>query len=106
MRAQEMIQIIRQVEHSLHGIPFIDKSRIRYFQRKNWDIMKGVKYDSSFYAFVRELKQVMGSNIAEITAKKILNNWYLWAEDNIKSLERIQPFEFSADAIDFLYVID
>ncbi|MGG3325493.1 hypothetical protein ABEQ76_16020 [Bacillus velezensis] len=102
MRAQEMIQIIRQAEHNLHGIPFMDKSRIKYFQRKNWDIMKGVEYDSSFYAFVRELKQVMGSNIAEITAKKILNNWYLWAEDNIKSLEQIQPFEFSADAIDFL----
>ncbi|MCY8926152.1 hypothetical protein MOE20_16330 [Bacillus atrophaeus] len=34
--------------------------------------MKGVEYDSSFYAFVREFKQVMGSDVAEITAKKFL----------------------------------
>ncbi|MGF7536215.1 hypothetical protein AAGG74_21545 [Bacillus mexicanus] len=102
MKTEEMLATIKYVDAKFHGLTDINKSRIKYFQRKNWDIMKGVEYDSSFYAFVRELKQVMGDNIAEITAKKILNNWYLWAEDNIKALEQIQPFEFSADAIDFL----
>lgn len=72
MRAKEMIKTIRQVEHDLHGITSMNKSRIKYFQRKNWTIMKGVEYDSSFYAFVREFKQVMGSDVAEITAKKFL----------------------------------
>ncbi|MDX5886404.1 hypothetical protein [Bacillus cereus group sp. BfR-BA-00999] len=102
MKAKEMLKTIKYVEEKCHGITQMSKSRVRYFQRKNLPMMEGVEYDSSFDDFIQELKDVMGSGIAQITAKKILNNWYIWAEDNLNNLQSIPKFEHSSDPIDFL----
>lgn len=102
MKAKEMLKTIKYVEEQCHGITQMSKSRVRYFQRKNLPMMEGVEYDSSFDDFIQELKDVMGSGIAQITAKKILNNWYIWAEDNLNSFQSIPKFEQSSDPIDFL----
>ncbi|MCB5239572.1 hypothetical protein [Niallia circulans] len=102
MQAKEMLETIRQVEKYYHGITQMSKKRIKYFQRKNLAIMVGVEYDNEFYAFMRDIKSVMGSNVAEITAKKILNNWYLCAKDKITGLGNIEHFVDESDPIDFL----
>lgn len=70
MKAKEMLKTIKYVEEKCHGITQMSKSRVRYFQRKNLPMMEGVEYDSSFDDFIQELKDVMGSGIAQITAKK------------------------------------
>ncbi|MEW9575623.1 hypothetical protein U9K47_09220 [Bacillus toyonensis] len=102
MKAQEMLEIIKLVENQRHGITEMSKSRVRYFQRRNLPVMEGVEYDSSFFDFVENLKNVMGSGVSQITARKILNNWYLWAKDNLDAHHSIRPFEIDSDPIEFL----
>lgn len=97
-----MLETIKQVEKYYYGITQMSKKRVKHFQRKNLAIMVGVEYDSEFYAFMRDLKSVMGSNVAEITAKKILNNFYLSAKDKITGLGNIEQFVDESDPIDFL----
>jgi hypothetical protein len=97
-----MLETIRNVEKDYPGITQMSKKRVKHFQRENLAIMVGAEYDSEFYVFTRKLKLIMGSNVYEPTAKKILNNWYLWAKDNIKAKEETKPFEYDLDAIQFL----
>ncbi|PAF16982.1 hypothetical protein [Terribacillus saccharophilus] len=102
MKAQEMLETIRHVEKVYHGITQMSKKRVKHFQREKSVMTVGVEYDSEFYLFIRKLKPVMGSNVYEPTAKKILNNWYLWATDSIKAPRRTEPFEYNTDPIEFL----
>ncbi|MCE7038615.1 hypothetical protein [Bacillus cereus] len=102
MKTKEMLETIKYVERNFHGITKIHKSRVSYFQLQNLPLMKGVEYDSYFNDFIKEIEAVMGGTVREITAKKILNNWYLWAEKNLKSLRSIKKFGYSADPIEFL----
>lgn len=101
MLASEMIATIKRVEKECHGITQMYAKRIAIFQSENLPIMQGVEYDSDFYDFVAEMESVMGQ-IYIPTAKKILNNWYLWAKENLEAIRKIKPFEKSENPIDWL----
>lgn len=101
MLASEMIATIKRVEKECHGITQMYAKRIAIFQSENLPIMQGVEYDSDFYDFVAEMESVMGQ-IYIPTAKKILNNWYLWAKENLEAIGKIKPFEKSKNPIDWL----
>lgn len=101
MLASEMIATIKRVEKECHGITQMYAKRIAIFQSENLPIMQGVEYDSDFYDFVAEMESVMGQ-IYIPTAKKILNNWYLWAKENLEAIRKIKPFEKSDNPIDWL----
>lgn len=99
MLASEMIATIKRVEKECHGITQMYAKRIAIFQSENLPIMQGVEYDSDFYDFVAEMESVMGQ-IYIPTAKKILNNWYLWAKENLEAIRKIKPFEKSDNPIE------
>lgn len=101
MFASEMIKTIKYVEKECHGITQVYVSRISYFQKQNLSETQGVIYDDAFDDFVKYIESVMGT-VRIPTAKKILNNWYLWAEDNLEALSKINPFKKSDNAIDWL----
>ena len=101
MLASEMIATIKRVEKECHGITQMYAKRIAIFQSENLPIMQGVEYDSDFYDFVAEMESVIGQ-IYIPTAKKILNNWYLWAKENLEAIRKIKPFEKSENPIDWL----
>lgn len=104
MLASEMIATIKRVEKECHGITQMYAKRIAIFQSENLPIMQGVEYDSDFYDFVAEMESVMECKIYIPTAKKILNNWYLWAKKNLEAIRKIKPkpFEKSENLIDWL----
>lgn len=102
MKASEMISTIRYVEKEFHGITQMYAKRIAIFQSENLPMMQGVEYDDAFDEFHRELCEVTGARVPVITAKKILNNWYLWAKDNLKALRNLQPFAKADTPIDWL----
>ena len=104
MLASEMIATIKRVEKECHGITQMYAKRIAIFQSENLPIMQGVEYDSDFYDFVAEMESVMECKIYIPTAKKILNNWYLWAKKNLEAIRKIKPkpFEKSENPIDWL----
>lgn len=101
MLASEMISTIRFVEKECHGITQLHASRISYFQKQNLSETQGVIYDTAFNNFVAEIESIMGT-VRIPTAKKILNNWYLWAKDNLEALSKIKSFKKSDNAIDWL----
>lgn len=102
MLASEMIATIKYVEENHHGITQMYASRINYFQNQNLPETQGVTYDEPFFSdFIKEMEnEVKKVNLP--TAKKILNNWYLWAKDNLEALSKIDPFEKADNAIDWL----
>lgn len=102
MLASDMISTIQFVEKECHGITKMYASRIKYFQRQNLPETQGVTYDEpSFSAFVKEMEnEVKKVNIP--TAKKILNNWYLWAKENLEALSKIEPFKKADNATEWL----
>lgn len=102
MKASEMIATIKYVEENHHRITKMHASRINYFQRQNLPETQGVTYDEpSFSDFIKEMeKEVKKVNIP--TAKKILNNWYVWAKNNLQALSKIEPFAEADNAIDWL----
>lgn len=102
MKASEMIRTIKYVEKHYHGINQMYKSRITIFQSENLPETQGVEYDSKFDDFVNELEVVMECTVYIPTAKKILNNWYLWANKNLESLKKIEPFVIASEPIDWL----
>ncbi|MGO4540115.1 hypothetical protein [Paenibacillus sp. 2TAB19] len=102
MKSSEMIKTIKYVETNCHGINQMYKSRITYFQTQNLNKTQGVEYDSEFEDFVKELETVMECKVYIPTAKKILNNWYLWAEENLESLKKIEPFVKASEPIEWL----
>lgn len=102
MLASEMIATIKRVEKECHGITQMYAKRIAIFQSENLPIMQGVEYDSDFYDFVAEMESIMECKIYIPTAKKILNNWYLWAKKNLEAIRKLKPFEKSENPIDWL----
>lgn len=102
MLASEMISTIKSVEKELHGITKMYPKRISIFQSEDLPLMQGVEYDSAFDDFVTEIEKVMECKIYIPTAKKILNNWYLWAKDNLEALSKIEPLKKADNAIDWL----
>lgn len=106
MLASEMIKTIKHVEKECHGITKMYKSRIAYFQSQNLPETQGVEYDEAFDDFVYELESVLDVKVYIPTAKKILNNWYLWAKENLETLGKIKPFKEASDPIDWLIVND
>ncbi|MGO4370048.1 hypothetical protein AB4Z21_04475 [Paenibacillus sp. MCAF20] len=102
MKSSEMIKTIKYVETNCHGINQMYKSRITYFQSQNLNKTQGVEYDSEFDDFVKELETVMECKVYIPTAKKILNNWYLWAEENLDSIRKIEPFVKASEPIEWL----
>lgn len=63
-------------------------ARVLYFQKasKFDGTTVGYEYDSNFDGFVNEMEQAIGGTIYRHTAKKILNNWYLWALEQRKKI--------------------
>lgn len=102
MLASEMIKTIKVVESEFHGITQMYAKRISIFQAENLPITQGVEYDEPFYDFVTEMECVMGCKIYIPTAKKIVNNWYLWAKNNIDALSKIEPIKPADNPIDWL----
>ena len=102
MRASEMIATIKEVETEHHDIKKMYASRIKYFQLQNRSETQGVTYDEpAFSDFIKEMeKEVKKVNLP--TAKKILNNWYLWARENLEALSKIEPFSPGDNCIDWL----
>lgn len=93
MLASEMISTIKMVEKECHGITQMYSKRISIFQSENLPLMQGVQYDSAFEDFVAEIESVMECKIYIPTAKKILNNWYLWAQNNLDALSKLEPLK-------------
>lgn len=82
MLASEMIATIKNVDGKCFGIKEMFATRIHHFQRQNLSETQGVTYDEpAFSDFVNEMETVV-SRVYIPTAKKILNNWYLWAKNN------------------------
>lgn len=107
MLASEMISTITRVERENHGINRLYASRINWFQRQELSETQGVIYDEPFYSdFVREMENEIGGKINRPTAKKIVNNWYLWAKDNLDALSKIEPFKKADNAIEWLIIND
>ncbi|MGO5030160.1 MULTISPECIES: hypothetical protein [Agathobaculum] len=102
MLASEMIATIKHVEKEHYGITQMYAKRIAIFQSENLPMTQGVEYDSAFYDFVAEMESVKKCKIYIPTAKKILNNWYLWAKDNLQALSKIEPFTYDPDPIQLL----
>ncbi|WP_283746671.1 hypothetical protein [Bacillus cereus] len=102
MLAKEMIETIKQVESQQHGITKLYKSRISYFQNQNPKTTIGVEFDNEFDKFITEIEMVMQCTVQLPTAKKILNNWYIWAKEQRESLQRIKPFDYDSDPVEFL----
>lgn len=93
MKASEMIATIKYVEKECHGITQMYASRINYFQNQNLPETQGVTYDEPFFSdFIKEMETKL-KKVNRPTAKKILNNWYLWAKNNLEVLNKIEPFE-------------
>ena len=83
MKSRDMIRLIKEVDQSQFGA-----QKILYFQKTSeFDgTTVGCEYDSKFDGFVNEMEQAIGGTIYRPTAKKILNNWYLWALEQRKRL--------------------
>lgn len=90
MKAKEMIDQIVDVEKNQHGINMMYPSRIAYFQRttKYDGVTVGCEYDHEFELFVGQMEQAIGGTIYRPTAKKILNNWFLWAYEQRQALRK------------------
>ena len=101
MKASEMVSIIKTVEKECIGLD-ISAKRISLFQSENLPVTQEVEYDMGFYDFVKEMESVMQCKIYIPTAKKILNNWYLWAKSNLEALSKVEPFVDADNAIDWL----
>lgn len=88
MKSRDMIHLIKEVDQSQFGAQKIQASRVLYFQKnpKFDGTTVGCEYDSNFDGFVNEMEQAIGGTIYRPTAKKILNNWYLWALEQRKRL--------------------
>lgn len=88
MKSSEMIATIKYVEKEYHGNHSMYAERISIFQPQNLSMTQGVEYDSAFDEFVVEMQSAMDSKIYVPTAKKILNNWYLWAKENTEIIRK------------------
>lgn len=88
MKSRDMIRLIKEVDQSQFGAQKMQAARVLYFQKtsKFDSITVGCEYDSNFDGFVNEMEQAIGGTIYRPTAKKILNNWYLWALEQRKRL--------------------
>ena len=102
MLASEMIETIKHVEKNHHGINQMYASRINYFQSQNLSLTVEVEYDSAFDDFIADMEAALGGKVNLPTAKKILNNWYLWAEDNLERLSQLEPFVGASEPIEWL----
>lgn len=88
MKSKDMIRLIKEVDQSQFGAQKMQATRVLYFQKasKFDGTTVGCEYDSNFDGFVSEMEQAIGGTIYRPTAKKILNNWYLWALEQRKRL--------------------
>lgn len=88
MKSKDMIRLIKEVDQSQFGAQKMQAARVLYFQKasKFDGTTVGCEYDSNFDVFVNEMEQAIGGTIYCPTAKKILNNWYLWALEQRKRL--------------------
>lgn len=102
MKSSEMISTIKYVEKHCHGINQMYISRISIFQTENLPETVAVEYDAEFDVLVKELEAVMECKVYKPTAKKILNNWYIWAKNNLNAVRKIKPFVHTSDPIDWL----
>ena len=92
MLASEMIAVIKYVEKNCHGITQLSATRINYFQSQNLPMTVEVEYNSAFNDFITELEAVLNGRVYTPTAKKILNNWYIWAKGELEKSSNIKPF--------------
>lgn len=91
MTSKDMISLIRDVEQNQHGISVLYPSRIIYFQRtKKYDVTVGCTYDYEFDLFIDKMEQAIDGKIYRPTAKKILNNWFLWAYEQRQALLKLR----------------
>ena len=88
MKSKDMIRLIKEVDQSQFGAQKMQAARVLYFQKasKFDGTTVGCEYDSNFDGFVNEMEQAIGGTIYCPTAKKILNDWYLWALEQRKRL--------------------
>ena len=88
MKSKDMIRLIKEVDQSQFGAQKMQAARVLYFQKasKFDGTTVGCEYDSNFDGFVSEMEQAIRGTIYRPTAKKILNNWYLWALEQRKRL--------------------
>ena len=88
MKSKDMIRLIKEVNQSQFGAQKMQAARVLYFQKasKFDGTTVGCEYDSNFDGFVNEMEKAIGGTIYSPTAKKILNNWYLWALEQRKRL--------------------
>lgn len=88
MKSKDMIRLIKEVDQSQFGAQKMQVARVLYFQKasKFDGTTVGCEYDSNFDGFVNEMEQAIGGTIYCPTAKKILNDWYLWALEQRKRL--------------------
>lgn len=91
MKSKIMIELIKDVEQNQHGIQKMYASRIAYFQHTYRDDKTvACEYDEDFNQFVKDMEQTIGGKIYRPTAKKILNNWFLWAYEQRQALKRLR----------------
>ena len=102
MLASEMIATIKHVEKNHHGINRMYASRINYFQSQNLPMTAESEYDFAFDEFIADMEAELGGKVNLPTAKKILNNWYLWAEGNLEQLSEFEPFISVSDCVEWL----
>ena len=60
-----------------------------FFQFQNLPINEDIEEDESFFETKKYIEKISGNEIPDETFKKILNNWYIWANNNIKVSENI-----------------
>lgn len=102
MKAKEMLELIVYIEKNYHGLNRWSLERAKYFQRKKISEQIDIELDSSFYDFLKFLSDLYGCNVHISTAKRILNNAYIWARDNARALQKVEPFKSSRNEFDFI----
>jgi len=81
MTAKEILEYISEVEKK-HNVKVWTGKHLRLFQDKDSDYSE-IKFDAEFdYWFENTLKSFYLVEVKRTTAKKILNNAYLWCLKN------------------------
>lgn len=102
MKASEMLSTINSVEKKYFNKTNLTKERILFFQSQNLPLNENIICDDDFLMFINELEKVTGNKFSEDMAKKVLNNWYLWAKNNIQALENMKTTQKISTPIDWL----
>lgn len=102
MNSKYVLDFIREVELTQHGIKEWTVERARMFQKQNLNEQVEIEYELSFIVFLDYLRKLYGCRVTIPTAKKILNNAYIRARDDRRALASIKPFEYKNNPFDFL----